>query len=169
MVLWMGTENQLVARVMTTKGLHEAAAALFVDSLGRDLPLRERFSYKELHDFLRREGILGLDQLDNRDLVKIGSMIERSTAGNVMVNAEPTAAPTRTPISSIDLRVSGESIPAEPKDPVGVLDLVALHDGTELHVVSAYVGKYVGMDSRMNTRAFELAEVVSAVPMDSSL
>lgn len=154
----------------TSSGIHDVAAALFVDALGRNLPMREHFSYKELHDFLRKEGVLGLDELDGQDLVKIASTVGSMTKGNVKINATPVVTATvRTPLSSVDLRVSGERPLERKARPIQVTDLVTLKDGAQLHVVETRVGKCAGMDDMMHTRVFAPEEIEHIVSMDEPL
>jgi hypothetical protein len=155
---------------VATRGLHEAAAALFVDALGRDLPLREHFSFGELHTFLRREGILGLDRVDSPDLISISAAINELTHGNIRVSAEPTPSAARTPLSTIDLRVGAAGVDTtKPETVIGLTDLVALQDGTTLHVVAIQANRYVGMDDQMAARVFSLPDVATVTPMDAPL
>lgn len=154
---------------MATKGLHEAAAALFVDALGRDLPLQPRFSYRDLATFLRREGITGLDELHTKDLLVIGNQVQRMTGGSVAVSAEPVTATGRTPLSTIDLAASGEDMPIEPEPFIQLTDLIALHDGTQLHVVATKGERWIGMDDRFESHVFGIVDVASVRSMDAPL
>lgn len=156
----------------TSDGIHDVAASLFVDALGRGLPLREHFSFKDLCDFLRKEGVFGLDDLDSQDLVKIASVVGNMTEGNVKISAEPVVTTTtRTPLSSVDLRISGETVVGPPPTtrPIQPLDRLVLEDGVELHVVRTGSRKCVGMDDTMQTREFTTDEVVAIVSMDDPI
>jgi len=84
------------------------AALIFIDALGENLPFRSRFTFKELNDFVLREGISSLAQesIAEPDLMKIAYLIEGITNGHVKIVAGPTPSTVRSPLSKIDLEIS---------------------------------------------------------------
>lgn len=87
------------------------AALIFIDALGDTLPFKRQFTYKELNDFVHREGVAGLagHEVAEPDLMKIGYIIEGVTNGHIRVVAGPTESGSRSPLSKIDLRVAKAS------------------------------------------------------------
>lgn len=87
------------------------SALLFVDALGETLPFKSSFTYKELSDFCRREGIInlaGVDNLTERELLSIARKISTVTNGHVKINPEPLrkTSKNRTPLSKVDMEVA---------------------------------------------------------------
>lgn len=88
----------------------QTAALLFLDSLGTTLPFQKQFNYKQVQDFLRREGFMFDGEMSDDELVSIGDTIRHLSAGHVSVEARPLKAGNRTPISTTDVKIAGRVI-----------------------------------------------------------
>lgn len=99
------------------------AAIIFIDSLGTTLPFRNRFTYKELDDFCKKEGIAGIaDGVSEPDLIKIAYFVEGITNGHVKIVAGPTESKVRSPLSKLDMNIAHRKAENECKrcgDPSG--------------------------------------------------
>jgi|GEM_PF-5546275 len=100
------------------------AAIIFIDSLGTTLPFRNRFTFKELDDFCKKEGIAGISngEVSEPDLIKIAYFVEGITNGHVKIVAGPTESKVRSPLSKIDLHIAHRKAENECKrcgDPSG--------------------------------------------------
>jgi len=97
--------------IVSTKDITSPSALLFVDALGETLPFRNSFTFKELSDFCRREGVMhlaGTDQLSEDSLLKIAKKISVITNDNIRIIPEPLkkTSGNRTPLSKIDMEVA---------------------------------------------------------------
>jgi hypothetical protein len=87
------------------------AALIFIDALGDTLPFKQSFTFKELSDFCRREGVsvLSPTPLTDGDLIKIAETVAALTQNHVQVEAQATRGEERDPISAVDLSVASKS------------------------------------------------------------
>lgn len=87
-----------------------SASRIFIDSLGTSLPFKQSFTYKELNDFCRREGLHVLaekDTLSDEELMEISHLVHEGTGGKVSIHAEPlnVEGASRSPLSVVDLSI----------------------------------------------------------------
>lgn len=87
------------------------AAVVFIDALGDTLPFKASFTFKELSDFCRREGVHSLadnEELSDGDLIQIAAHVGTLTNNHVRIEPEPTVTAERSPLSIIDFNVAEE-------------------------------------------------------------
>jgi hypothetical protein len=86
------------------------SALLFVDALGETIPFKRTFTFKELSDFCRREGVMhlaGSDKLTGDELLSIADKINTVTNGHIRVAPEPLKKTgNRFPLSKIDMEIA---------------------------------------------------------------
>ena len=156
------------------------AAVSFIDAMGHHLPMKRAFSFKEVSDYCRREGIThlaGRDHFTADELLDVGRHIERITRGHVTVRAEARKTGVRTPLSLVDLTVEDRRIAKQRTEPkraaksskIALYAQVVLTDGTRLDVVEANGTQYVGVDDRFTSRKFALGEVSSFINLDDQM
>jgi hypothetical protein len=97
--------------VRAQRDISVPAALIFIDALGDTIPFKASFTFKELSDFCRREGVsvLAPTPLTDADLIKIAENIGTITQNHVQIEAQPTRGVDRDPISAVDLSVASKS------------------------------------------------------------
>jgi hypothetical protein len=140
--------------------LPEAAALLFVDALGGQIPLKASYGIHELVEGLAKIGVVGLS---DDEVVQVATEVEALTDGNVKVGT--------VSYKGVKLPLSRNLIADRAID-VGTW--VVLKDGREAHVVDIIEdapGKttYLGMDDNMELFEFELKDIATAMSLPYEL
>jgi hypothetical protein len=174
------------------------AALIFIDALGDTLPFKASFTFKELSDFCRREGVslLSPTPLTDADLIKIAATVASLTQNHVQITAQPTKGDVRDPFSAVDLSVASKSAVKEcrncqakiasyrifceecrtameqggvRKQAIRLYAHVTLVDGAALHVVEINDKSFVGVDDFFVPRDFTAAEAVTIHNLEDNL
>lgn len=158
----------------------KTAAMSFIDALGAQLPMQRSFTFKEVNDYCRREGIThlaGRDHFGADQLLAVGQHIERITRGHVTVRAEARKTGARMPLSLVDLTVEDRRIAQQKATPkartksasIALGAQVTLTDGAALDVVEIDGSQYVGVDSQFIARKFSRSEVSAYVNLEDQM
>jgi hypothetical protein len=183
----------------STQDISTPAALIFIDALGDTLPFKESFTFKELSDFCRREGVslLSPTPLTDADLIKIASTVATITQNHVQIEVQPTKGDERDPISAVDLSVASRSAekecrncqakiasyrifcedcrtameqpPTTRKQAIRLYAHITLTDGSSLHVVEIGKDKLIGVDDFFVPRDFTAAEAVTIHNLEDDL
>lgn len=164
------------------------AALIFIDSLGSTLPLKSAFTFKELSDFCRREGInhlAGKPTLSSEELLHVAEIVQVVTGGHITIESLPSEATTRTPLSAVDLSVANvksevrtAQAPRQPQrvarttlspGDITLYSYVTLKNGTSVHVVECNAPTYIGMDDSMLPHTFVLKDAASVHHLDDAV
>lgn len=191
-------KEHFVRQTMSSKqDIAVPAALIFIDALGDTVPFKASFTFKELSDFCRREGVtlMAASPLTDSDLMKIAEHVALLTNNHVTIEAKPTEAATgRDPLSAVDLSVATKTAQREcrhcqakiasyrifcdacanpgsrnDKQAIRLYAHVTLRDGTALHVVEIGQDTLVGVDDLFVPRDFTAAEAVTIHNMDDDL
>lgn len=190
-------KEHFVREQLASRDVTVPAALIFIDAMGDTLPFKSSFTFKELSDFCRKEGvdILAEKPLTESDLVKIAENVSALTNNHVEIVAKPTKTANRSPLSTVDLGVAEKTAERQcrrcpmkiasyrifcdecqglgPKSPVsvkiGMYSYVTLKDGTSLHVVDFEGEKFIGVDDFFNAHEFAAHDAKAIHNMEDDL
>lgn len=191
-------KEHFVRQTMGRKDITVPAALIFIDGLGDTLPFKASFTFKELSDFYHREGASVLaGEPSEENLIEIAEHIALLTNNHVNIEARPTVAATRQPLSAVDLHVASESavrecrrcqakiasyrifcdecqhaakaIGIKKEARINMYAHVVLADGTALHVVEITGDTYTGVDDSFTARTFTASEAATIHNLDDDL
>lgn len=190
-------KEHFVRQTLSRNDITVPAALIFIDGLGDTIPFKTSFTFKELSDFCHREGVnvLAGERLTEENLIGIAEHIAILTNNHVTIEARPTVAATRQPLSAVDLHVASESASHECRrcqtkiatyrifcddcsqrapvkettSRIGMYAHVVLNDGTGLHVVEITGDTYTGVDDLFIARTFTAADAAKVHNLDDDL
>lgn len=139
------------------KDIAVPVSVMFLDALGRQLPYKASFTYKELSDFCQREGVnflAGRETLDEPTLLRVAGFVQKMSGGNVTIQAGPTTGGERSPLAAEDVRMAEHVVAAthhEVKKNPDIDARVFLRGGIAGHIIEKTAKNYIVIDDEFNT------------------